>query len=208
MGILMMRATRLHVVFLLIQAGCGDGVELPASDFDTNMSLTWPLAEALCMSPGNLDGIEAVAWFGGNSDAKDDCPLTVANGTHTATGTCKGVLPGILRPVVVYYYKTSKTRGVGMVVGWVDVTYEKLATVKAGENVVADLSKVTPTYLSSEVLAWDTENYDRTDPKATAQAFAGTRYRNSQLSFDSDTDGCPNLLELCNGTLDTPGTGC
>ncbi len=192
-------------IALLILAATGCGQDTITATFSS--SLTWPQATATCDDTSGLAGMSAELWIGGHSP----CALDVNATTFEATGECTEILPGIDRPLVIYYYLDNGSdpdHALLFCIGFVDLRPESLPvdTADSIDLVLCDDPGALLVY--EESFMADLPAYDDTETDPLERAKMYTRYiyyYDTDGVLDSDADGCPNLVETCNGTLDDAG---
>jgi hypothetical protein len=192
-----LRALTAALVISLTGA-CGDAEPVV---LDAAIPLTSAISSE-CGDPSGLAGMDAVLWIGGHPD----CDLDVDQTTFEASGSCGELRTGIDRPLVLVYFMPSPYHVLAYLVGWVDLRREALpTTTDAGIDVVIG-AEGTPVILNDTDMMALPEAYSKdAAPEDRAKAYTRERFLDAGVSLDTDADGCTNLEEACNGTLDSVG---
>ena len=187
----------------LLLAGCGSG------ERTTQLDAVVPLQLGLvCLNQAALtQNLQATLSILGHPD----CLMNVNPGTGAASGVCPDIKRGAVWPLLLTYLTplaTGQLVPIAYNIGAVDLREEAL------QDLVDDdpPTKAVVLGTGSDVLLVREQQVNAlpeadhgNSPIDSAKVWAKRKIRNSaRLDLDVDVDGCPNVLESCNGTLDDP----
>jgi hypothetical protein len=166
-----------------------------------------------CATPSNLDGMTATLFVGGHIERP--CPLNVNPTTHEVSGTCDGITIGIFRPMAIVYEidAGSGDKQLAYLPGFAHLEKDQIS--EDTTTVPVEFLPENELYDEIAALALEDElNAPARQPENDIERaliwFFGFVMResltgNQVLNLDADDDDCPNLVELCNGVLETVG---
>lgn len=192
---------------LLFCVGCG---EPEPEAFRMRVAFPGYLALDGCGMPASLRAVlRAQLEVGGHEETP--CTLAVDPTSLGSSGTCGGIVAGILRPLGLAFSVpdpiTGEVRLLAYTVGWVDLSPEALdpGTTDVPISLTPDGEHGTQvdTQTERDLLATQAQAELESNPQRSAllKAEVWARGRLAYVDFDCDVDGQSNLAEACAGTL-------
>lgn len=185
-----------RVLLLALATGCG------TDHGPTNMqvSVPWTAATGHCSSvSSDLARLGAVLEVSAHSP----CQLAINASTLAASGTCEGIAPGLVRPLMIMYTVSAPSGGVAEPVafhlGYLDLTP---ATLGGDETASISLAndgvrgRLVRTEADIAALPASSNEHLRYAETWFDDVAAARKY-----GLDADDDNCSNLDEACNDTL-------
>lgn len=152
--------------------------------------------------PGALEALEAIVRIAGGFP---DCELDV-DASSRAYGTCSDITAGEQRPLWLVYQVRASPQAAPTALA-VFVTYVDLKDLSATDDEVEVTlpgegdGKSAFAFEQSVLDAYPTTAAEGDDPLEFAKSFKSELFTKGSGTLDDDGDGCPNLVELCQGTL-------